>query len=69
VTFATDCVERRGERVDAGRDCFDAFFSAWIGLVIDGRRHLEAKQMAQPHTYTRSKHRARVTPATIERGG
>ena len=50
MTSATDFVERWTERAHECDDCFDTFFSAWIALVIEARRHLDENQMAHPDT-------------------
>jgi hypothetical protein len=50
MTSATDFVTRWTARAHGCDDCFDRFFSAWIALVIEARRHLDENQMAQPDT-------------------
>ncbi len=47
---ATEFIKRWHHRAADSTDCFDQFFSAWIALVIEARRHLDAKQLAQPDT-------------------
>jgi hypothetical protein len=47
---AMEFVDRWHRRATECGDCFDRFFSAWIALVIEARRHLDARQLAQPDT-------------------
>jgi hypothetical protein len=47
---AVEFVERWCRRAAQGEDCFDQFFSAWIALVVEARRYLDAQQLAQPDT-------------------
>jgi hypothetical protein len=47
---ASQFVERWHRKAHESGDCFDRFFSAWIALVIEARRHLDARQLAQPDT-------------------
>jgi hypothetical protein len=44
---ATEFVERWHVKAVESADCFDCFFSAWIALVIEARRHLDARQLVQ----------------------
>jgi hypothetical protein len=47
---AFEFVKRWHGRAAESPDCFDRFFSAWIALVIEARRHLGTEQLAQPDT-------------------
>lgn len=50
MSASEDFVARWYARAMESEDCFDRFFAAWIALVIDARRHLDAAQLAQPDT-------------------
>jgi hypothetical protein len=47
---ATQFVETWHRRAGETPDCFDRFFSAWISLIIEARRHLNAQQLAEADT-------------------
>ena len=47
---AADFVQRWHRKANESEDCFDRFFSAWISLVIEARRHLNAQQLTEADT-------------------
>lgn len=51
---AIEFVDRWHRRAAECGDCYDRFFSAWIALVIEARRHLNEQQLGDPDTDRKS---------------
>lgn len=45
-----DFVNRWHRRAAESKDCFDQFFSGWVALVLEARRHLDGQQLTHPDT-------------------